>query len=82
MSRADITSVTESEEARVSYPERLLTVEEARDCLRISQASVYRLLKRGDLLSLKVGSRTLIDPRDLRTFIESRRRVCGEDASP
>ena len=54
--------------------EPLMSLEEVGSVLRISERSVYRLLRSGDLPSLKVGQRTLVEPEQLRQFIADRRR--------
>lgn len=54
--------------------EPLMSLEEVGRVLRISERSVYRLLRSGDLPSLKVGQRTLVEPEELRQFIANRRR--------
>jgi excisionase family DNA binding protein len=51
-----------------------MSLEEVGRVLRISERSVYRLLRSGDLPSLKVGQRTLVEPEQLRQFIANRRR--------
>lgn len=51
-----------------------MSLEEVGRVLRISERSVYRLLRSGDLPSLKVGQRTLVEPDQLRQFIANRRR--------
>src|SRR5689334_17732505 len=40
--------------------EPLLCIEEVAQLLRVSERSVYRLMHRGELASLKVGHRTLV----------------------
>ena len=57
--------------------EPLLSIEEVAEVLRVSQRSVYRLLGRGELPSLKVGHRTLVEPRDVRQFIDDQRRLAA-----
>ena len=51
-----------------------MSLEEVGRVLRISERSVYRLLRSGDLMSLKVGQRTLVEREQLRQFIADRRR--------
>lgn len=51
-----------------------MSLEEVGRVLRISERGVYRLLRSGDLPSLKVGQRTLVEPEQLRQFIANRRR--------
>jgi excisionase family DNA binding protein len=52
-----------------------MSIDEVGDVLRISERSVYRLLRSGELPSLKVGQRTLVEPQELRHFIANRRRL-------
>lgn len=49
--------------------------------LGISRPTLARLLRRGELPVVKVAGRTLIDPSDLRSFIEERkvRRLSNDD---
>ena len=54
--------------------EPLLCIEEVAQLLRVSERSVYRLMHRGELASLKVGHRTLVEPQEVRQFIDSQRR--------
>jgi excisionase family DNA binding protein len=54
--------------------EPLLCIEEVARLLRISERGVCRLMRRGELSSLKVGHRTLVEPREVRQFIENQRR--------
>jgi len=55
--------------------EPLLSIDEVGAVLRISERSVYRLLRSGDLPCLKVGQRTLVEPKELRQFIANHRRL-------
>ena len=41
--------------------------------LRISERGVYRLMSRGEITSVKVGGRTLLEPGEVRRFIASQR---------
>jgi excisionase family DNA binding protein len=50
-----------------------MSIYEVAEVLRISERGVYRLMSGGDLRSLKVGGRTLIEPDELRRFIACRR---------
>jgi excisionase family DNA binding protein len=54
--------------------EPLLSVDEVAELLRISESGVYRLIRKGELVSLKVGGRTLFEPVTIREFIAARRR--------
>src|SRR4051812_4236720 len=55
--------------------EPLLCIEEVAQLLRISERGVYRLMHRGELASLKVGHRTLVEPQEVRQFIDGQRRL-------
>jgi excisionase family DNA binding protein len=54
--------------------EPLLSVEAVSELLGISESGVYRLLRRGELISVKVGGRTLFEPQAVREFIVASRR--------
>lgn len=60
--------------------EPLLSVEEARSILGISEAGIYRLFRRGELPVVEVGiGRRLIEPQALREYIAARRRPRKDD---
>jgi excisionase family DNA binding protein len=48
----------------------LLTVAEVADVLRVSNMTVYRLIKAGDLPALRVGKNYRIREADLSRFLE------------
>ncbi|MHB1521168.1 MAG: helix-turn-helix domain-containing protein [Ferrimicrobium sp.] len=50
---------------------QLLTVLEAAQELRIARSSVYKLMSRGELKSVHVGTRRLIRRSDLAEFVAS-----------
>ncbi len=50
-------------------PGPLLTVAEVADVLRVSNMTVYRLIKAGDLPALRVGKNYRIREADLTTFL-------------
>lgn len=54
---------------------RLLTVQEVAETMRISEKTVRRLIKRGDLTAYKVGDRgqLRVKERDLEVYLESQR---------
>jgi excisionase family DNA binding protein len=58
------------------YPEslalRAYSIDEAAQVLGVSTATIYRLVRRGELPSLKVGARTLIPVRAIDIFNEVR----------
>jgi excisionase family DNA binding protein len=49
----------------------LLTTVEVAKTLKVSRATVYKLMQRGELKSVHLGSRRLIRRSDLESFIES-----------
>lgn len=55
--------------------ERLLTIKEVAEALRLSYWGVLRLTKRGELISLKVGARRVVLEEDLREFLGRRREA-------
>jgi excisionase family DNA binding protein len=59
--------------------EPLLSIEEAAAVLAISQRGVYRLIERNNLLVLKVGGCTRIEPQELRRFIAEQRKRPNEE---
>ena len=52
---------------------RLMTIDEARDKLRISRWSIYRLINGRQLKTITIGSRRLIAPQDLDEFMQKLR---------
>lgn len=52
---------------------RLMTIDEARDKLRISRWSIYRLINDRQLKTITIGSRRLIAPQDLDEFMQKLR---------
>lgn len=51
-------------------PSAALSVEEAADYLRISRASVWRLLKNRAVSRVRIGGRTVVRRVDLDAFLE------------
>lgn len=51
--------------------ERLLTVAEVADSLRVSNMTVYRLIKRGQLGAIRVGKNYRIRQRDLDAYLNA-----------
>ena len=62
---------TEDEEDKVD--DKVLTIREVAEALRLSYWTVLRLIKRGELVSLKIGSRRVVLEEDLREFLRRRR---------
>ena len=50
----------------------LMTLEEAVEYLKISRASVYSLMKNGELAYVQIGGRRRFRASDLTAFIEER----------
>jgi excisionase family DNA binding protein len=51
--------------------ERLLTVAEVADHMRVSSMTVYRLIKSGSLKAVRVGKNYRIRTNDLDTYLQS-----------
>jgi excisionase family DNA binding protein len=59
--------------------DRLLTVAEVADTMRVSNMTVYRLIKSGDLAALRVGKNYRIRESDVDSYLSQRSvRVEGE----
>jgi excisionase family DNA binding protein len=58
--------------------EPLLSIDDVARLLRVSESSVYRLVRSGELPRVKVGGRTLFEPRAVRNFIAHCRDVTVE----
>ena len=52
----------------------LLSVREVAERLAVSRKTVYRLLERGDLPSVKIGWTVRVHPDDLAEFIKTNRK--------
>lgn len=59
-------------------PPVLLTLDEARDVLRISRWSLYQLLHRGRLKTIHLGRRRMVDAADVRALLDELRQN-GDD---
>jgi excisionase family DNA binding protein len=55
--------------------DKLLTVEDVMENLRISRPTLYRLLKSNRLVPVRIGKRTLFDPKDIRAFVDGAKGV-------
>lgn len=53
-------------------PERLLTIPEAAELLRVSEKTIRRWISRADLPAAKLGMQWRIRPRDLEHFVRDR----------
>src|SRR3954454_3986266 len=59
--------------------EPLLSIDDVARLLRVSESSVYRLVRSGELGRVKVGGRTLVEPGAVRAFIADCRDVAVPD---
>jgi excisionase family DNA binding protein len=51
----------------------LLSINEVAQLLGISRPSVYALIRRGELMPIRVGERARFEPADVREYIERHR---------
>ena len=58
--------------------EALHSLADVRRILGVSRPTVHRLVRRGELPVIKVGSRTLIEPADLRDYLAAKKRRRGQ----
>lgn len=56
-----------------------MSLDDVAKVLGISESSVYRLVRGGELPRVKVGNRTLFAQDDVRTFIASRREAAADN---
>lgn len=54
--------------------DRLLTIPEAIEKLRISRTHFFRLKRRGEIVGIQLGYRTLIPSREITRLIDERYR--------
>jgi excisionase family DNA binding protein len=54
-------------------PQRLLTIKDAADILRVSDKSVRRWIDAGDLVAHRIGRQWRVSQGDLEAFIKLRR---------
>ncbi|CPR93905.1 DNA-binding protein, excisionase family [Mycobacteroides abscessus subsp. abscessus] len=59
---------------RVLTDASLLTIPEAAAELRISERQLFRIMAHGDVRTVHLGRRTLVQYRDLLKFVDERRR--------
>ncbi len=55
-------------------PEKLLTVREVAERLRVCRATVYAMVERGELPNVRVSNAVRFHPADLAAFMAQRRR--------
>jgi excisionase family DNA binding protein len=51
----------------------LLSINEVAGLLGISRPTVYALIRRGDLIPIRVGERARFEPADVRAYLERHR---------
>jgi excisionase family DNA binding protein len=61
-------------DGHVGTIEPLMSIDEVAEVLSISARGVYRLMGRGDLVAVKIGGCTRVEPEELRRYIAERRR--------
>lgn len=59
--------------------DRLLTIPEAIQKLRISRTHFFRLKRRGEIVGIQLGHRTLIPSREISRLIDERYRPPTSD---
>ncbi|CPR69446.1 helix-turn-helix domain-containing protein [Mycobacteroides abscessus] len=60
-------------DAALSTPPLLYTMEEAADLLRVSREYLYRMRKSGDLIVVKFGRRVLVESTEIDRVIAANR---------
>ncbi len=54
--------------------ENLMSVEDVADILQVVPKTVWRLVRRGEIVASKVGRVIRIEPKEFRAFIERAKR--------
>jgi len=57
----------------------LLTVDETAEARALSQSTIYRLRKSGDLVATQIATAVRIPELSLRRFVDTRIRVASRD---
>lgn len=62
-------------------PDRLLSIPEAIEVLRISRTHFFRLMRQGTIVPMRLGGRTLIPMREIQRLISENYKppVRGDD---
>lgn len=63
---------------------RLITVAEVASLMRVSRMTVYRLIKRGDLVAVRVGRNYRVRAEDLEVYLQAQdvsQSVSGQSVS-
>jgi excisionase family DNA binding protein len=53
----------------------LLSINEVAELLGISRPTVYALIRRGELIPIRVGERLRFDPADVRNYLDRHRET-------
>jgi excisionase family DNA binding protein len=53
----------------------LLSINEVAELLGISRPTVYALIRRGELVPIRVGERARFEPADVRVYLERNKQV-------
>jgi excisionase family DNA binding protein len=59
----------------LSLDEPLLTISDVRGLLRLSRTGVYNLVRRGDLVPIRIGGRVRFSPSDVRAYLARSREI-------
>jgi len=62
-----------SEKIRGILPQTF-TVQEVAKHLKVTEITIYRLLKKGEIVGYKVGDSWRIDEKDLKTYIRKQKK--------
>jgi len=73
MSTHQVAAPTEYGETRTLEP--LLTIADVARFLGVSRATVYSLMRSGELVPIRVGERSRFQPIDVRTYLERHREA-------
>jgi len=58
----------------VTQPAALLTLDEARNILRVARSTLYEIIGSGELEIVEIRGRRLVEPRTLTAYIARQRR--------
>jgi excisionase family DNA binding protein len=56
----------------------LLDVKQVRELLRLSERTIFRLIKQGELQGFKAGREWRFEQKDIDAYIERQRKKTGE----
>jgi excisionase family DNA binding protein len=78
----DIRADVDPTEHPAALLEPLVSRGEAQRILGIGRSTMTRIIERGELRTVRIGARRLIDPASLRAFIDERRDSRNDDDPP